>query len=102
MSADAVAQVPKSGDFSTIGDGLDPSNLADALTVAVMVVIALTLLPASLAVVGSRIDALRIRSVAVRNDGEGPWARVARAVVRSAPTESYTPGLGERGGRRGR
>jgi adenine/guanine/hypoxanthine permease len=29
---DKIAAFPGSGDFSTIGDGLDPSNLADALT----------------------------------------------------------------------
>jgi adenine/guanine/hypoxanthine permease len=36
---DGVADVPGSGDFSTIGDALDPSNLADALTVALIPVI---------------------------------------------------------------
>ena len=36
---DGVVDVPGSGDFSTIGDGLDPSNLADALTVALIPVI---------------------------------------------------------------
>jgi AGZA family xanthine/uracil permease-like MFS transporter len=34
-----VADVPDSGDFSTIGDALDPSNLGDALTVALIPVI---------------------------------------------------------------
>ncbi|HEX8205473.1 MAG TPA: NCS2 family permease [Solirubrobacteraceae bacterium] len=36
---DGVAEVPGSGDFSTIGDGLDPSNLADALTWSLVPVI---------------------------------------------------------------
>ena len=36
---DAVAQVPDGDDFSTIGDALDPDNLADALTVALIPVI---------------------------------------------------------------
>ena len=36
---DGVVDVPGSGDFSTIGDGLDPSNLADALTVSLIPVI---------------------------------------------------------------
>jgi AGZA family xanthine/uracil permease-like MFS transporter len=36
---DGVLDAPGSGDFSTIGDGLDPSNLADALTVALIPVI---------------------------------------------------------------
>jgi AGZA family xanthine/uracil permease-like MFS transporter len=34
-----VVDAPGSGDFSTIGDGLDPSNLGDALTVALIPVI---------------------------------------------------------------
>ena len=36
---DGVVDAPGSGDFSTIGDALDPSNLADALTVALIPVI---------------------------------------------------------------
>src|SRR5918994_6641872 len=36
---DGVVDAPGSGDFSTIGDGLDPSNLGDALTVALIPVI---------------------------------------------------------------
>jgi AGZA family xanthine/uracil permease-like MFS transporter len=36
---EGVVHVPTSGDFSTIGPGLDPSNLADALTVALIPVI---------------------------------------------------------------
>jgi AGZA family xanthine/uracil permease-like MFS transporter len=36
---DGFLEAPGSGDFSTIGDGLDPSNLADALTVALIPVI---------------------------------------------------------------
>ena len=36
---DAVADVPGSSDFSTIGDALDPSNLGDALTWALVPVI---------------------------------------------------------------
>jgi adenine/guanine/hypoxanthine permease len=36
---DALADVPSGSDFSTIGDALDPSNLADALTVALVPVI---------------------------------------------------------------
>src|SRR5215217_2511973 len=36
---DGVIDAPGSGDFSTIGDGLDPSNLADALTVSLIPVI---------------------------------------------------------------
>ena len=33
---DGVAELPGSGDFSTIGDALDPSNLGDALTWALV------------------------------------------------------------------
>jgi len=36
---DGVVDAPGSGDFSTIGDGLNPSNLGDALTVALIPVI---------------------------------------------------------------
>jgi AGZA family xanthine/uracil permease-like MFS transporter len=36
---DGVARMPGSGDFSTIGDALSPSNLGDALTVALIPVI---------------------------------------------------------------
>src|SRR4051794_9568053 len=36
---DGVVDVPGSGDFSTIGDGLDPDNLKDALTVSLIPVI---------------------------------------------------------------
>src|SRR5918994_1305040 len=36
---DGVVDAPGSGDFSTIGDGLAPSNLGDALTVALIPVI---------------------------------------------------------------
>jgi AGZA family xanthine/uracil permease-like MFS transporter len=36
---DGVAQLPSGDDFSTIGDALDPANLADALTVALIPVI---------------------------------------------------------------
>jgi AGZA family xanthine/uracil permease-like MFS transporter len=36
---DGIADLPGSGDFSTIGDALDPSNLGDALTLALIPVI---------------------------------------------------------------
>jgi adenine/guanine/hypoxanthine permease len=36
---DGVVDAPGSGDFSTIGDGLDPGNIADALTVSLIPVI---------------------------------------------------------------
>jgi AGZA family xanthine/uracil permease-like MFS transporter len=36
---DKIAEIPKSGSFSTIGDALDPDNLADGLTWALVPVI---------------------------------------------------------------
>ncbi|MEX2010861.1 MAG: MMPL family transporter [Chloroflexota bacterium] len=67
-------------------------GIAGAVVVALAVAAALTLLPALLAVVGTRIDALRVRSVAVRSDGDGPWARVAHAVM-SRPVAVLIPTL---------
>jgi trehalose monomycolate/heme transporter len=53
--------------------------------VLVAMVAALTVLPAALALLGKRIDSLRIpflqRAVAV-DDGQGAWARLARGVMR--------------------
>ena len=57
-------------------------GIAGAVVVALAVAAALTLLPALLALVGPRIDSLRVRRVAVRSEGEGAWSRVARAVMR--------------------
>jgi RND superfamily putative drug exporter len=57
-------------------------GIAGAIVVALAVAAALTLLPALLAVIGTRIDALRVRSTAVRSDGDGAWARLARRVMR--------------------
>jgi putative drug exporter of the RND superfamily len=57
-------------------------GIAGAAVVALAVAAALTLLPAILAVVGTRLDRFRVRSVAARTEGEGAWARIARAVMR--------------------
>jgi RND superfamily putative drug exporter len=57
-------------------------GIAGAVVVALAVAAALTLLPALLAVAGTRIDALRVRRVTVRTDGEGPWSRIAWWVMR--------------------
>jgi uncharacterized membrane protein YdfJ with MMPL/SSD domain len=55
-------------------------------TVAVDVIAALTVLPALLAVLGGRVNALavrkRVRVGAVRNEAEGGWYRLAYAVMR--------------------
>ncbi|HVL54200.1 MAG TPA: MMPL family transporter, partial [Vitreimonas sp.] len=57
-------------------------GIAGAIVVGLAVAAALTLLPALLTLVGTRIDRLRVRRVQVHSDGEGRWARVARSVMR--------------------
>ena len=57
-------------------------GIAGSVVVGLAVVAALTLLPALLAVIGTRLDSLKIRDVSVRSDGEGRWAQVARWVMR--------------------
>jgi RND superfamily putative drug exporter len=58
-------------------------GIAGAIVVLLAASSALTLLPAILAIVGPRIDALAIRRVVPRDDPNGPWARLARRVMRS-------------------
>jgi RND superfamily putative drug exporter len=57
-------------------------GIAGAVVVFLAVISALTLLPAVLAIVGVRIDALAVRRVVPRDDPNGPWARLARRVMR--------------------
>ena len=57
-------------------------GIAGAIVVAIAVVAALTLLPALLAVTGTRLDALRVRNIATTATRDGPWARLARRVMR--------------------
>ena len=57
-------------------------GIAGAIVVFLAGISALTLLPALLAIVGTRIDALAIRRVVPRDDPDGPWARLARWVMR--------------------
>ncbi|HEX7471690.1 MAG TPA: MMPL family transporter, partial [Candidatus Limnocylindrales bacterium] len=57
-------------------------GIAGAVVVGLAVLAALTLLPAILGVLGPRLDALAIRRVTVTPGTEGPWARLARAVMR--------------------
>ncbi|HEY7130850.1 MAG TPA: MMPL family transporter, partial [Candidatus Limnocylindrales bacterium] len=57
-------------------------GIAGAFVVLLAASSALTLLPAILAIVGTRIDALAVRQVVPRDDPNGPWARLARAVMR--------------------
>ena len=57
-------------------------GIAGAVVVCLAGISALTLLPAILAIVGTRIDALAIRRVTPVDDPNGPWARLARWVMR--------------------
>ncbi|HEY3163575.1 MAG TPA: MMPL family transporter [Candidatus Limnocylindrales bacterium] len=68
-------------------------GIAGAIVVLLAASSALTLLPALLAIVGPRIDALAIRRVTPRDDPNGPWARLARRVMRH-PVAVLVPTLG--------
>ena len=68
-------------------------GIAGAIVVLLAASSALTLLPALLAIVGPRIDALAIRRVVPRDDPNGPWARLARRVMRH-PVAILVPTLG--------
>ncbi len=68
-------------------------GIAGAVVVLLAAASALTLLPALLAIVGPRIDALAIRRVVPRDDPNGPWARLARRVMRH-PVAVLVPTLG--------
>jgi RND superfamily putative drug exporter len=60
-------------------------GVAGALVVAISLLAALTLLPATLGVLGTRVDALAIGPFATRrafNDGHGWWSRLAYTVMR--------------------
>ncbi len=57
-------------------------GIAGAIVVALAVASALTLLPAILAITGSRVDRLAVRRVAIQPGVDGPWARLARRVMR--------------------
>ncbi len=57
-------------------------GIAGAIVVGLAVASAVTLLPAILAILGNRIDALAVRKVTVDPAAEGPWARLARRVMR--------------------
>ena len=68
-------------------------GIAGAVVVLLAVVSALTLLPALLAIVGTRVDALAIRRATPRDDPNGPWARLARWVM-ARPVAVLVPTLG--------
>ncbi len=57
-------------------------GIAGAMVVGLAGAAALTLLPAILAIIGTRIDALGVRKVTVEPGSDGPWARLARRVMR--------------------
>jgi RND superfamily putative drug exporter len=68
-------------------------GIAGAIVVLLAASSALTLLPALLAIVGARVDALAIRRVVPRDDPNGPWARLARRVMHH-PVAVLVPTLG--------
>ena len=68
-------------------------GIAGAIVVLLAASSALTLLPALLAIVGPRIDALAIRRVVPGDDPNGPWARLARRVM-AHPVAVLIPTLG--------
>ena len=74
-------------------------GIAGAIVVGLTVAAALTLLPAILAILGTRIDRLSVRKVTVEPGSDGPWARLARRVMRHpvavlVPTLSFLLLLG--------
>jgi RND superfamily putative drug exporter len=68
-------------------------GIAGAIVVFLAVAAATTLLPALLAIVGTRIDRLSIRRTVPSDDPDGPWARLARWVMRR-PVAVLIPTLG--------
>jgi len=68
-------------------------GIAGAIVVALAVSAALTLLPAMLTLLGPRLDRLAVRKVTVGAHGDGPWARLARRVMRR-PWAVLIPTLG--------
>jgi putative drug exporter of the RND superfamily len=67
-------------------------GLAGAIVVALAVVAALTLLPAVLAMLGRRVDALPVWRPRTRFSGDGAWARLARRVM-ARPLVFFVPTL---------
>ena len=57
-------------------------GVAGAIVVGLAVASALTLLPAILTVLGPHVDRFSVRRVAVASGTDGPWARLARRVMR--------------------
>jgi RND superfamily putative drug exporter len=57
-------------------------GIAGAIVVGLAVAAALTLMPALLTLIGPRLDRFAIRRVAATPGTDGPWARLARRVMR--------------------
>jgi RND superfamily putative drug exporter len=57
-------------------------GIAGAIVVGLAVAAAITLLPAILAILGTRVDRFGVRTVTVEPGSDGPWARLARNVMR--------------------
>jgi RND superfamily putative drug exporter len=57
-------------------------GMAGAIVVGLAVAAALTLLPAILAILGTRVDRWSVRKVTVEPGSDGAWARLARRVMR--------------------
>ena len=68
-------------------------GIAGALVVGMAVAAALTLQPAILSILGSRVDALAIRKVRPDPSAQGAWGRLARRVMRR-PLLVFVPTLG--------
>jgi RND superfamily putative drug exporter len=68
-------------------------GIAGAIVVGFAVLAAMTLLPALLAIAGTRLDRLRVRRVRATEAEDGPWARLANRVM-DHPIRVLVPTLG--------
>jgi RND superfamily putative drug exporter len=68
-------------------------GIAGAIVVGLAVAAALTLLPATLVLLGRNLDRFAVRRVAATTSTDGPWARLARRVMRH-PLAVLVPTLG--------
>ncbi len=67
-------------------------GIAGAIVVGLAVLAALTLLPASLGILGPRLDSLAVRRVGQGEEGTGRWARLANWVM-DRPVAVFLPTL---------
>ena len=67
-------------------------GIAGAIVVGLAVAAALTLLPAALGIVGSRVDALRVRRISPTSSATGAWSRLAWWVM-ARPVAVLVPTL---------